>query len=185
MKTKLLLLLAVAITAALISQPMFANVIYTYNGTPFTTVTGPYTTSDKVTGSLELMSALGPNMSPTSVTPLSFSFSDGVQTITNSSVGLFVNISFGTGPTGAITQWAVQVGTASGIIQTVNSITAFDSGHLVPLENGSGLVVFAHNPGIWSMSTSSVPDVGSTLGLLLPTVIALGVAAWQLTRAAV
>jgi hypothetical protein len=156
-------------------------ITYTYTGTPFTTVTGPYTTSDKVTGSVELMNPLGPNMSLTFVTPLAFSFFDGVQTI-NSSSFTFANMSFATGPTGAITQWIVQVGTNTGIIQTANSIAAFDSGRLLPDGTGSGLVVFQPNPGTWS--TTSVPDAGTTFGLLSLSVTALGVATRQFKRAA-
>ena len=158
-------------------------ITYTYTGTPFTTVTGPYTTSDKVTGSVELMSPLGLNMSLTSVTPLAFSFFDGVQTINSSSTLNFATISFGTSPTGAITQWIVQIGTNTGLIQTANTIAAFDSGQLLPLGTGSGTVVFAANPGTWSAITS-VPDAGSTFALLSLSVTALGVATRQFKWAA-
>ena len=157
-------------------------ITYTYTGTPFTTVTGPYTTSDKVTGSVELMTPLGPNMSLTSVTPLSFSFFDGVQTIDSSSF-TFVIMSFATGPTGAIAGWLVQVGTNTGIIQTANSIAAFDSGQLQARGAGFGEVVFAENPGTWS-TTTSVPDAGSTFALLSLSVTALGLATRQFKRAA-
>src|SRR5947207_9447252 len=85
-------------------------ITYTYTGTPFTTVTGPYTTKDKVTGSVELMNPLGPNMSLTSVTPLAFSFFDGVQTI-HSSTSNFATICFATGRARAITPWLVGMGT--------------------------------------------------------------------------
>jgi len=150
-------------------------ITYTYTGTPFTSVTGPYTTSDKVTGSVELMSPLGPNMSLTPVTPLTFSFFDGVQTINNSSSN-FATISFATGPTGAITGWLVELGTNTGFIGTVNTIAAFDSGQLLPLGTGSGIVLFAFNPGTWTSTTTSVPDACSTFGLLSLAVTALGVA---------
>src|SRR5439155_18345549 len=148
-------------------------ITYTYTGTPFTTVTGAYTTSDKVTGSVELMTPLGPNMSLTSVTPLAFSFFDGVQTINNSTSN-FATISFATGPTGAIMGWLVEVGTGTGLIQTANTIAAFDSGQLLPFGTGSGSVVFAVNPGTWTATTTSVPDAGSTFGLLSLSVTALG-----------
>jgi hypothetical protein len=160
-------------------------ITYTYTGTPFTTVTAPYTTSDKVTGSVELMTPLRPNMSLTSVTPLAFSFSDGVQTI-NSFPLNFATIKFGTGPTGAITQWIVQLGSdTGGSIQTVNTIAAFDSGgQVVPPGGGFGRVVFAVNPGTWTSATTSVPDTGSTFGLLSLSITALGIATRQFKRAA-
>ncbi|HEY4757889.1 MAG TPA: hypothetical protein VIH43_04970, partial [Chthoniobacterales bacterium] len=85
MKTRTLskiFLLSCVVTVLTAAAVQATLITYTYTGTPFTTVNGPYTTSDKVTGFVELMSALGPNLGPglTSVTPLAFSFFDGVQT---------------------------------------------------------------------------------------------------------
>ena len=64
----------------------------------------PYTTSDFVTAMVTLASPLAPNMSLTQVSPIAFSLSDGVQTITmlTATVSVF---EFATGPTGHITQW--------------------------------------------------------------------------------
>jgi hypothetical protein len=112
-------------------------------------------------------------MSLTSVTPLAFSFSDGVQTINNSSPLNFATIVFGTGPSGAITQWIVEIQTNTGIIETANTFTAFDSGQT---GTGSGIVLFAFNPGTWTSTTTSVPDACSSFGLLLLAVTALAVA---------
>ena len=58
-------------------------VIYTYTGNDFTNVTGPFTTSNYVTGSVTLSAALGDNLGPVMVTPNAFSFSDGVDTISS------------------------------------------------------------------------------------------------------
>jgi hypothetical protein len=88
----------------------------------------------------------------------------------------FATIEFGTGPTGAITQWIVEIGTNTGIIQTVNTITAFDSGQLLSTGTGYGIVLFAFNPGSWTSTTTSAPDAGSTFGLLSLAVTTLGVA---------
>ena len=41
MKTKIVLFFAVAVTAALLSQRIFANITYEYAGNPFTLVSGP------------------------------------------------------------------------------------------------------------------------------------------------
>jgi len=181
MKTKIISLLAVTITAALLSQPMFADITYTHTGNPFTDVTGPpYTTSDRVTGTVTLASPLGINLPfGTTVTPLAFSFSDGVQTITNLNANPGSIFEFGTGPTGAITGWGIAVDT--GLVNPPDSITtspAFDRGHLAGFSTPTGQV--SDNPGVWT----TVSDTGSTLALLFLSLTALGVAARRLKRAA-
>ena len=68
-----------------------AAVTYTYNGNPFTTLVadGPtpppqlYTTTDFVNGSFVLPSPLASNLNDSFVSPTSFQFSDGVQTISD------------------------------------------------------------------------------------------------------
>ena len=61
-----------------------ADVIYSYTGDFFDEAVSPYTKSDSVTASVTLSTALGDNLSFTSVTPVSFTLFDGVQTLTNS-----------------------------------------------------------------------------------------------------
>src|SRR6476620_8240745 len=56
---------------------------YQYTGNPFTDVSGPYTTSDFVSGMVTLAGPLGANMPLTEVTPIAFTFFDGVQTISS------------------------------------------------------------------------------------------------------
>src|SRR5437773_2501663 len=117
MKTKIILSLAIALSVALVAQPMFANTIYSYTGNPFTNVTAPYTTSDFVSAMVTLAGPLAPNMPFTSVTPTAFTLSDGVQTITNFNAN-FSSFSFATGPTAAITFWSVDAVALSGSIHT-------------------------------------------------------------------
>jgi hypothetical protein len=186
MKTKIVLLFAVALIAAQLSQPMFAvPITYSYTGNPFTTATAPYTTSDKVTGSVTLAAPLGANMSFTLVVPLAFSFSDGVQTITNLSTPLGATFEFETGPTGAITGWEVGlfVPVLTGNIQTFGNFPfsiphSFDAG-AGPLSSGAN----QDAPGTWSTRTT-VPDTGSTLSLMTLALMALGLVARPFKRAA-
>ena len=161
MKTKIILSLVIALTAALEAQPMLATATYVYTGNPFITLaTGPYTMSDRVTGSVTLASPLAPNLPPTLVTPLAFTFSDGVQTITNNNATL-VQFQFATGPTGAITEWDVQVN-ALGTIFTAN-IPPFtgtdreDAGF-----SGTSEGAVDGNQGTWARTTSPTVCTWST-----------------------
>jgi hypothetical protein len=182
MKTKIVLLFAVATTVALLSQPMFATITYTYTGNPFFNASAPYTTSDMVTGSVELSSPLAANLGLTMVTPLAFSFSDGVQTITNSNA-LVSSVSFATGPTGAITVWNVDLLSPNGEIGTVGggSLVTGDGG---TIDNPFSAASNHDTPGTWTTVTPQVPDTGSTLSLMTLTLMALGVGARRLKWAA-
>ena len=68
-------------------------------------MTGPYTTSDVVSGMLTLAGLLASNMPLTAIKPTAFTFSDGEQTISNLTfpVGTVFNVA--TGATGNITLW--------------------------------------------------------------------------------
>jgi hypothetical protein len=75
---------------ALASARAQADVIYTYTGNPFTVgLNGlpppqtPYTTNDRVTGQFTVALALPADQPLESITLKSFSFNDGVQTLTN------------------------------------------------------------------------------------------------------
>jgi hypothetical protein len=81
---------------------------YEYTGNPFTLTAGPYTKSDFVTATVTLASPLPPNAQGSVVTPTAFTFSDGVQTITDHS-GAGSLMTFSTGPTGAITAWHIGI----------------------------------------------------------------------------
>ena len=61
-----------------------ADVTYTYTGNDFTNIAGPYTTSESISGTVTLSSALPDNqVTLLTVTPVSFSFMDGIHTITD------------------------------------------------------------------------------------------------------
>ena len=83
-KTKILLFSAVALAVGFLTAASVQAIpiTYTYTGNPFTTASGTYTTSDFVSGMLTLAGPLAANMPLTPVTPIAFSFSDGVQTLT-------------------------------------------------------------------------------------------------------
>src|SRR5262245_29888645 len=90
------------------SPAAHANAILHYTGNDFTAFLPPYTATDKVTATITLANPLGDNLPNTQVTPLAFSLSDGVQTITslNATCATFA---FSTNSVGLITHWGVQV----------------------------------------------------------------------------
>ena len=183
-KTKILLFSAVALAVGFLTAASVQAVpiTYTYTGNPFTFTLPPYTTSDFVSGMVTLEGPLAANMSLTTVTPTAFSISDGVQTITNLNPTLtFTDFAFATGPTGEITEWSVFLIASSNveIATTTAQIPAVDRA----TSGASGDGANTDAPGIWS-TAATTPDTGSTLSLMTLTLMALGVAARRLQRAA-
>jgi hypothetical protein len=76
------------IAASLCAGAARANTIYTYTGEDFTDVSGLYTTSDSVDVTFTMTSPLADNLSYAILLPISYVFTDGVDTITNTSPSL-------------------------------------------------------------------------------------------------
>ena len=121
------------------------------------------TAPDLVTGSFTLSSPLAANLqfSDNNVTPVSFSFSDGVQTFSSSSGLTDVFFNFATDGSGKILNWYVLLsnGPTSNRIATSSYIpfTVIDYGAL----NSSEGEIF-NDPGRWSAATT-VPEPGSLM----------------------
>jgi len=174
-----ILLALIAVAAFSLFHPASVHAVpttYHYTGNPFTFATPPYTTSDFVTGMITLASPLAPNFSG-NVSPIAFTFSDGVQTITNlTAVNTF--FFFRTGPTGEITEWDVFASVFSGLITSTKIGLPLFDGDLG--QTGESEFGFNNTPGTWS-----VADTGSTLSLMTLTFMALGLAVRRFQRAAV
>ena len=136
-----------------------ANVTYTYTGNDFTSTTLPssYTTSDSVTGFITLAAPLAANINSfpaTSLTPVSFSISNGVQTINTLASGDYFG--FKTDASGNISQWQVAVNGTNLHISTVNFpgvLGVFDSTSNNADTDGAQNLNLA---GTWSIS--AVPE---------------------------
>jgi hypothetical protein len=136
-------------------------VTYTYTGNDFQTATSPYTTSDFVSGFFTLASALGDNLVDDSVTPASYSFSDGVQTITSASPPTDVTFEVSTDASGNISGWFINLESPSPFFQISTETTPNQEDFGVS-SGGEGLNFFAE--GTWVMTgggTSPVPEPGN------------------------
>jgi hypothetical protein len=162
-------LLAALVLTQCLSGVQFADAdaIYTYTGNNFTMVTSPYTTSDKVTGSITLSTALPDNFNGL-VTPESFTFTDGHQTITGPEMHNS-SFSFRTDGSGNMIGWFIILFHISGfppfptgLIES-ESIPAGggDQGQLLLLE-ASG---FNQDPGAWVRAITPVPAPIAGAGL--------------------
>ena len=88
-----------------------ASVVYNYTGNNYDIVLGGgYDTSMRIEGNLELASALAPLLSNAVVAPVTFSFSDGINTITETAAGT-ASFTFSTDSFGNIVAWDLFVDT--------------------------------------------------------------------------
>ncbi len=127
---KTLRLVALSIVVGLFAESgTTCAATYTYSGGNFVDVLGDYTTMMRVTGQFTVAVPLAPNLPFTDITALvtSYSFSDGVQTLTEAnSVLLFFSVR--TDVTGAIATWSISAGVLVGDL--INQIsTSFNNGN--------------------------------------------------------
>lgn len=152
--------------------------IYTYTGNDFTSASGPYTTSDKVTGSITFSAPLGDNYEGNpSATLLSYNFTDevGPQNVAGSTLGgglgfpYVMDSTFATDSSGNIVSWNFSVVAFLSFFsppETKGIQTENDSGNVVDSGNidtpfgytGEGSV--ASDPGVWVETIVPEPSVG-------------------------
>ena len=172
MRIRVLVLLA----AISLPLPLLADTTYTYTGNDFIYASSPYTTSDSVSGEFTLSSPLANNITTlTTITPVSFSFTDGVNTITNLTAGVNVSyFEFETNASGAITYWDINVSTNSGDenIQSYNEPGGYDDAGYHYNASSFG-IASVPSAGTWSESTPSATPEPSSLVLFATGLIGL------------
>jgi hypothetical protein len=157
-----------------------ADTTYIYTGNDFNIFqqlgsTQPYNTSDFISGEFTVSTPLAPNLTTFPViTVESFSFTDGINTITNlSSFLLPAAFRINTDAHGSITEWAIQLETIdpSGLsieIATLNVVSSgaiFDvGGDATATMNFSGQV--DGSPGTWTNPTLVAAPEPSSLMFL-------------------
>lgn len=175
-----------AFACSLLAIPALrANVIYTYTGNHFTSATSPFTTSDSVSGTITLSTALPTNTSlmDFSSDVVAINLTDGVDTINtiNTTPG-FDEFYFATSG-GVITQWAVEVFNSN---ETVGLGTVKESPY-TPADDyyedfgercstactGNNYSTVGYNNtdgGTFASQTSTAPEP-SSLGLAFPAIV--------------
>jgi hypothetical protein len=183
-----LAIVCAAALSAMGAASAHADTIYTYTGTDFTTVTGTYTTSDSVSGMIDLAAPLGDNAPLGLVTPVSFSFSDGVQTITNTTPLYTSSILLSTNGSGVPTRWVIDLSftsTFTGIIadslccSTYGSpvLSFTDIGYIASDDYG----LTQSTAGTWNVTTSGTP-LPAALPLFAGGLGAMGLLGWRRKR---
>jgi hypothetical protein len=134
---------------------------YTYTGNDFTSASAPYTTGDSVQGSFTI-ATLGDNLAFGQITPLSFSFSDGVTTYDQTGATV-VDFYVETGATGALVNWLIDLTDLGSdrSIEVGRYSEDYGDGEWV---GGFATVVAANGePGVWG----TVPEPSTFV--LIPT----------------
>jgi hypothetical protein len=128
-----------ALTAAILVLPMpllADSFMYSYAGLDFTNYTDGYTSADSVTGTLTLDTPLADDLTTlTTIDPTFFSFTDGVNTISNTSFDLSDSFQVETDGSGNITAWVISLVSGPGgfggedelFVQSANGAT-YDEG---------------------------------------------------------
>jgi hypothetical protein len=163
-----------SIVAMLLLPPqLFAgSVTYSYTGNPFTTVVGNVQSGDFLSISMTLTAPLLASQADEVVTPISWSFSDGVtaDTLTNANhTYIFQGFEFATNASGDISGWAVgaNTGTASAFSWTANNWSIF--GGITTLDEYYESFDVSYNqldPGTWAVAAASTTPEPSTALLL-------------------
>jgi hypothetical protein len=134
-----------------------ADVVYEYSGNNFTSLSSLYMSGDSITGSLAFASPLGDSLNLASVNPTSFSFSDGVQTISNTSTLAFTpQFLISSNVSGDIIGWSIIVNewTSSGLLGDITT-TSLGGGDTAGFIANAGLApsitgqAYSYTPGVW------------------------------------
>jgi hypothetical protein len=141
-----------------------AGTIYQYVGNPYQTVLGRYTTSDSLSGVIEVTSAFASNLNNAVVTLDGWSFSDGLKTFTpaNSTAEL---LRVTTDGSGQIVNWSFDFsgGAAVGVMGTFNNGPADQIDQATDFVEGNSLASNDGVPGSWMV----VPEPSSGALLIL------------------
>jgi hypothetical protein len=164
-KASFRLLLILGLFAATYASPAGATTTYTYTGKPFTYLLGTTCPPEcELSGTFTLSDPIGANATDVFVIPQSFSFSDGLVTITNDNA---TGANFGfiaTDPSGVITTWNMEwflddysmfSGTAPAFCTGCSVIDVTFNADRNHKENITVAAAVSNSPGVWTTTTTT------------------------------
>lgn len=179
-----------------------AKVRYTYTGNNFTIVDSPYTTSMRLSGWIEMNSPIPPTTPyPTELKAAitSYSFFDGVNTLTQNNSSIAGGAYFATDALGNITQWEINLSSPvpAAISTPVNMITTNSSSDVVDTNSNCVQVndeicdsvsqlngAFSYNSGTWAKQV--ITDIGiptmNEWGMIIMSLMLIGSTFWIIRR---
>jgi hypothetical protein len=149
-----------------------ADAAYQYEGNPFQDVAGRYTTSDSLSGTVHLPSALAPDLSNAAISLTSWSFSDGLKTFTE--LDSHVEPAFvSTDASGRIVAWSFDFSNDSGeVIGTFSDGPADQIDQATDFSGGNSLASNMGAPGTWTAVPE--PPLDALAGLAVAAASLLG-----------
>jgi hypothetical protein len=168
------LLLVGAMLAIGLAQSASADTTYTYIGNPFTTFAENCASGtcfaiggNQLTGFFTLPSPLGADLPPTTISPTTCSFTDGVTTFTCKNIPPFI-FQVETNASGDINIWDIELsvgfGTGLGVSTVAGLVPLSLDGDFFTEESGiqcdNPFIGFrctssSNNPGTWSVTTTA------------------------------
>lgn len=143
-----------------------ATAIYQYTGNPFQSALGRYTTSDSLSGTIQLASPLAPNLNFAAITLEDWSFADGLKLFTpgNSSAE---TPRVSTDGAGQIVGWSFDFsgGAAVGIMGSFNQGPIDQIDQATDFLEGNSLASNEGVPGSWALVPE--PSTGALLAFSL------------------
>jgi hypothetical protein len=168
-RVRLLASVALAAVLMVIASRAMADTVYTYTGNQFNFLLGTACPPEcNISGSFTLPSPIGDNVTGAFVTPTSFSFSDGLMTITQANATGFSFDHISTNSSGVIVGWNMEWMTAGYKMFSSTSPPGCTGCSVIDVTFNNAITIEAaipNDPGRWTTTTTSVVPEPSTLAL--------------------
>ena len=161
--------LLVACQLAWSAPSAHAEATYQYLGQDFQMVSGRYTTSDKVSGTIQLSSILPPDLTNEAIALDAWEFSDGLKSFTQTNSTDSPAPMVTTDGAGRIVNWSFDFsgGAAIGIIGTFNNGPGDEIDQATDFSEGNSIANNQDEPGVWTLVPEPSTRAQRALSLLV------------------